>query len=456
MTGGSGNTSGAAAPPKLNRDGPHESEEVQALRNSTSAHKGWLTRRYDRLVAMVGVMNNNPNPRTAESLRKLATEWENKSLDVEEGYLNLSGEDPTNAAYYNLKMNETNKFVASTLATIDGSLAQTERDIQKQTFAARSAAPAQPQPQMKVRSDLKPENLVSDATPLEFKAWEEQFTTYFEASRLGLGTAREQQQTLLVLLDSELRENIMQSVERTRVVFQSQLPDASPIDSCMRILQKHFMSKNPVNLRRLEFAQMSQDKGQTLLQFANRLRGLWMECDFDNMSAHEWLVTILANGCRSTRQKEKIRDMKGNSWKEIQDSLRQWEADANEDKVNTSVQANQVQSNGQKGGRPKRDTPAKEALKGKCYKCGSPKHDAKTCTLPADFKCNNCGKPGHKASVCMSKPGAQGGARPKQQQRKGKVRQVDDETAEDRPTATYDSDNEVCEAVGTGREVLFS
>jgi len=62
---------------------------------------------------------------------------------------------------------------------------------------------------------------------------------------------------------------------------------------------------------------MTQEKGQTLSQFAISLRGAWLECSFDRMDPHEWLQTILAHGCRSTRQKDKLRELRGMPWQRI-------------------------------------------------------------------------------------------------------------------------------------------
>ena len=424
---------------------------IKPLRASLRANKGHLTRRKAVMATLIAQMNQNATRPCLLKLVDTQLAWEKKAFKIEEILHDLLEVDAARAAEYEQGLHELGKDMEEVAGMVAeaAALCPDDRPIQVATDGHNG---------MRVRSDLKPKDLSSEVTPVEYTAWKEDFRTYFEASRLDRGTAREQQQCLLGFLDTELREAITQNVERTRAVFQHQLLDAhgrerTDLQSCIRILDDHFVSKCPVNMRRLEFSKAQQAKGQTLSQFATSLRGQWLECDFNNFNAHEWLMTILANGCRSTRQKEKIREMKNQTWKQVKDTIRQWEADNNEDKVSDQkMQVQQVQqvqkgSKSKGNGNGKRTLPRPDA-DGKCWKCFSTEHRSQDCTWPADMKCNKCGKPGHKGIACFSKKNN------KSQQdktKKTKVRQVEEKAADEEQ-----SDSEECRAVSSSKEVLFS
>jgi hypothetical protein len=209
-------------------------------------------------------------------------------------------------------------------------------------------------------------------------------------------------------------------------------------------------------MRRLEFSKSTQEKGQSLTQFATQLRGLWLECDFNNFNPHEWLVTILAHGCRSARQKEKIRDMKDRTWNEIKEAIKQWEADYLEDKSSEHKashqphQAQQVQQNGNKKQRkPKKSVPP-GAIEGQCWRCTSKNHHGSECKIAKDTVCNNCGKTGHIGKACFKNNIKQ---QTKRDASKPKARQVEEKSDDHEADI---SDSEECRAVNSSREVLFS
>ena len=209
----------------------------------------------------------------------------------------------------------------------------------------------------------------------------------------------------------------------------------------MKMLENYFDTKNPISLRRIEFSRMTQEKGQSLSNFATKLRGLWIQCDFADLDPEEWLLTVLAHGCRSKHYKDKLRELKGRPWRYIKESIQQWEADQNEDKGANVDQVRQVQ----KSDNRKRDQPRKKSAEGKCYRCGSTQHKAGDCKLSRDIDCNNCGKKGHLARVCMGKK--------QEEKKKGKARQVKEE---DHAGTDTESSEDTCEAVGASRDVLFS
>jgi hypothetical protein len=420
------------------RTGMQKNQLLASLR----AHKGHKTRRRKPIAALIAVMNNNPTKRTMKKLLAAEEDWINKAHDIEKILVDLSNIDRDNEANYNDQLEELTEEI--TEMTRDVARACEPIDVEEVSVVGDSHTG------MRVRTDLKPNTLSAEASPVEFTTWKEDFTTYFEASRLERGTAREQQQALLTFLDEELRRTITQNVERTRAVFQAQLLDEhgeerEDIDSCMAILDTHFESQSPINMRRLEFCKMQQKKGQTLTQYADSLRGMWMECAFEDFDPHEWLLTILANGCRNSRQKEKIREMKDRTWKDIKQAIKQWEADNNEDR-NHDEQAKAVYGAKQKPQR-KQITSKKEGF---CYRCGDKNHAAPDCKISKDIICRKCSKKGHLAKACMSRNAKTDN---KTFQNKKKALQVAEEEYNE-PAGS--EEEEECQAVSSGREILFS
>jgi hypothetical protein len=418
--------------------------QKQQLLASLRAHKGHKTRRRKPIAALIAVMQNNPTKRTMKSLLKAEEEWMSKAHDMERILAELIQVDKENEGDYNEQLDQINDEITE----ITRDVAQACEDMEPEEISVVGDSHTG----MRVRTDLKPNTLSADATPVEFTTWKEDFTTYFEASKLVKGTPREQQQALLTFLDEELRRTITQNAERTREVFQSQLLDEygnerEDIDSCMNILNAHFESQSPINMRRLEFSKMQQKKGQTLTQYANSLRGMWMECAFDEFDPHEWLLTILANGCRNGRYKEKIREMKNRTWKDIKIAIKQWEADSNEDRLQEE-QAKAVYGNKPKSQNYPKKAP-KQKKEGFCYRCGDKNHSAPDCKLPKDTVCRKCSKKGHLARACLSRDGKS--ADSKTFQNKKKAQQVSEEEYEQ-----AGSDEEECQAVSSGREILFS
>jgi hypothetical protein len=428
-------------------ENPELIEDVNKLKQSLRSHKGYKTRYQGDLQALQEAMMEAPSKRTSVALENQYNKWKAKCIDVENLMIDLNNFDKDKDYRDDLKQlgNEMAEWLKKT------SIAQSQL---KEDF--KVIAEGDSHRGIKVRLDLKPDKLSTDASPAEFRSWREDFEVYFQSSRFAQGSDREQQRCLLTCLDDDLAEMIKQNVERERPVFrfdfrtEEELIDQD-VDCCMDILEGHFESNHPLTLRRMEFMKMSQGRGQSLSQFATSLRGAWTECSFEQMKPHDMLMTILIHGCQNLTIKDKLREVKDKPWKEVKDLIRCWEANKNEDKnPEAARQISKTNGRGQENSKPNRTNFAKAKAdmeaKGKCWKCGS-QHKTADCRLPADTVCNNCNKRGHKASVCMSKRDKEEKRRPARQ----RARQVGEDDAQTDPP------NESCNAVGTSAdEVLFS
>ena len=63
-------------------------------------------------------------------------------------------------------------------------------------------------PQVKIREGLKPDRLKMDFTPVEFRKWKSQITTFFQASNLQYATQKEQHGYLHMCLDANLTNHV--------------------------------------------------------------------------------------------------------------------------------------------------------------------------------------------------------------------------------------------------------
>ena len=63
-------------------------------------------------------------------------------------------------------------------------------------------------PQVKIREGLRPDRLKMDFTPVEFRKWKSQITTFFEASNLQHASQKEQHGYLHMCLDANLTNHL--------------------------------------------------------------------------------------------------------------------------------------------------------------------------------------------------------------------------------------------------------
>ena len=109
-------------------------------------------------------------------------------------------------------------------------------------LAAKEATPVQieaPQDtdKVKIRTNLKPDTLTNDATPVKFRIWTKEFKVFFCSSNLTKGDKIEQQQALIKLIDSVLAATLRGKIDNNTPVFteinapQNMNAEAVPLDA---------------------------------------------------------------------------------------------------------------------------------------------------------------------------------------------------------------------------------
>ena len=137
----------------------------------------------------------------------------------------------------------------------------------KEATPVRIEAP-QDTDKVKIRTDLKPETLTNNATPVEFRIWTKEFKVFFRSSNLGKGDRIEQQQALIKLIKSVLAVKLRGKIDDGTPVFteinaaQNMAGEAVPWEarlqgtSCFAILNSHFQIGNPLFKQRSELLKL--------------------------------------------------------------------------------------------------------------------------------------------------------------------------------------------------------
>ena len=139
---------------------------------------------------------------------------------------------------------------------------------------------------VKIRTDLNPETLTNDATPVEFRIWTKEFKVFFRSSNLGKGDKIKQQQALIKLIDSVLAAKVRGKIYDNTPVFtevvaaHNMAGKAVPLDarpqgtSCFAILKTHFHVSNPLFKQRSELLKLKPSQGEQFTSYMTRLKGI--------------------------------------------------------------------------------------------------------------------------------------------------------------------------------------
>ena len=165
---------------------------------------------------------------------------------------------------------------------------------------------------------------------------------------------------------------------------------------------------HPMQQRKM-FYKMSQNNGETVANYVNRLKNVARHCHFDSQydvqhpfDAH--VRDALVNGLRNTMSAQQLLQLA--NMPDLTSALRQAQAfelanDAVNDASNESLTTHALTKSRTEFRHPHRS--AQVQGRPRCMRCASNSHDSKHCPHRNDT-CHKCGKVGHLARICQSRP----------------------------------------------------
>ena len=139
---------------------------------------------------------------------------------------------------------------------------------------------------------------------IRWKEWREQFDFYIAAAAIE-NTA--QKRALLLHLGGPTVQKVFKGLTDTGDDF----------DTAAEKLGEYFAPKKNIRYERYQFKQTKQQQGESLDQYASRLRSIAENCEFDNVD--DALADQILACCLSTRLKEKILRQEKATLKDILD-----------------------------------------------------------------------------------------------------------------------------------------
>ena len=193
-----------------------------------------------------------------------------------------------------------------------------------QTTAAPKEAP-----KVRVRNDIKPDQLCNDNTPVEFKLWAKAWRVFYIGSNLQIAELEEQQQALLHLLDRPLASKLRNKIDHGTPIFPE--PGADQMDirnkggSALEVLDKIFRESNPVFKQRCELLNMKPNKGEQFSAYMSRIIEASEECDLNTLSHEDFILLVATMHCNKDDLRRDIKRMRTPTWIRVEIMVEDYE-----------------------------------------------------------------------------------------------------------------------------------
>ena len=247
---------------------------------------------------------------------------------------------------------------------------------------------------VRVRHDLKPWEISASAMPSEFLRWRRKYEQYYLGSDIGVTNLPGQQATISGCVDRELEQHLYNLINDATPVFTPE-PNDDDVVSCMDIIADWIAERHPLDSRRMELFKLPQERGESMVQYSNRILVIADKCDLNNITQQEIMAMVFITHCRSPQFRNELRQHGvGVTWqfkrKEAQgwDRSQHCEEQSNEKAFTVKRNAGSTQNRSQaRNQRPSNTSSKKDKaeafFKGKCRRCGSTVHSLKDCKVAA-------------------------------------------------------------------------
>ena len=322
-----------------------------------------------------------------------AAEYQAKVDTLESSYSN----------YVNLCSNRTEEIRDSIAQAVQDRIDQLEREqkLRLAVAAAQSApaptaaagnatgTPVRPA-QMKPISDLKPNKLNRNASPLELNNWIRAYTAYATASNFSVTNHDVQRGFVYSCLEDDLQEFVSSKVSANTPVFG----DNGVID----IIQKRFEVKYPLFTKRLQYFKYEQGKGQSFSEFRAQLQKLHEEANIKDLGPDEILSFRVFCGISDAKLREKLIELEDPSIDDIDAEALKYETNRSTLNACKGGTASANTTDSRSGGRNQQYTPQNPgSIQGLCRNCGRTPHQGNERCPAHDKICSECKKTGHYA-----------------------------------------------------------
>ena len=160
---------------------------TQEIERSLRAHRGALTKITCYIDTAVNAATIMPTEKGCQELEQLKERMEIKTEEMEAGYDTLIELEPQEEKRFLEKKKEIIDIAVKAHARLLPAIARCHNPVTANRFTQETR-----DPQVRIREGLKPDRFKMDFTPVEFRKWKAQITTFFEASNLQHANMKEQ------------------------------------------------------------------------------------------------------------------------------------------------------------------------------------------------------------------------------------------------------------------------